>query len=138
VPTKLATDRRQDGRRASDTRLSAAKRGYDRQWRKARETFLKGNPLCVQCLAEGDTTLASVVDHVVPHRGIHDLMWDPSNWQPLCTRCHNRKTGRETWAPRDVGGSKSLYPLRCGPPGSAHFSREGKGVQDAFGGFKVG
>ncbi|WP_338153338.1 hypothetical protein [Pseudophaeobacter leonis] len=25
------------------------------------------------------------------HRGDMRLFWDRSNWQPLCTSCHNRR-----------------------------------------------
>ena len=40
-------------------------------------------------------TAATVVDHVIPHRGDSHLMWDESNWQALCKSCHDRKTGSE-------------------------------------------
>jgi 5-methylcytosine-specific restriction protein A len=55
---------------------------------------LKLNPLCVTCSAEGRTTPAKVVDHRVPHRGDKDLFWNEGNWQPMCARCHNRKTAQ--------------------------------------------
>jgi 5-methylcytosine-specific restriction protein A len=32
---------------------------------------------------------ATVVDHVVPHRGSQRLFWDPRNWQPSCDWHHN-------------------------------------------------
>lgn len=75
------------------TRESAAARGYGSQWQTARSRFLKQNPLCVQCRIDGKLTPATVVDHVVPHRGDKTLFWDQSNWQPLCATCHNKKTG---------------------------------------------
>ena len=31
-------------------RASSNKRGYNRQWQKARARYLKAHPLCVQCL----------------------------------------------------------------------------------------
>lgn len=37
-------------------------------------------------------TRATVVDHVVPHRGSKRLFWDHNNWQALCTPHHNQKT----------------------------------------------
>ena len=73
---------------------SAASRGYDRKWREARDAFLRRHPLCVLCQAEGRLTPATVVDHVIPHRGDMKLFWDVSNWQALCRECHDRKTGR--------------------------------------------
>lgn len=81
------------------TRKTAHERGYNHQWRVARLAFLAENPLCVECLRQGITTLANVVDHIIPHKGNKVLFWDKSNWQPLCTPCHNRKTATE-----DMGG----------------------------------
>ena len=74
-------------------RGSAAERGYDAKWRRARKLFLQRHPLCANCLSQGIVTPATVVDHIVPHRGDHRLFWDEQNWQPLCKACHDRKTG---------------------------------------------
>lgn len=78
-------------------RPHATARGYDNAWSKARAAFLRKHPLC-QCddCAEGRKRLrlATVVDHIVPHRGDMTLFWDSSNWQTLAKRCHDRKTGR--------------------------------------------
>ena len=76
-------------------RGNAAERGYDGKWRAARDRYLRRNPLCVQCLKEGVITPATVVDHVVPHRGNQTLFWDEHNWQALCKNCHDQKTGHE-------------------------------------------
>ncbi|MEE1110357.1 MAG: HNH endonuclease signature motif containing protein, partial [Lachnospiraceae bacterium] len=51
--------------------------------------------LCEECLKEGRYVKATVVDHVVPHRGDPTLFWDRSNWRGLCKSCHDKKTGRE-------------------------------------------
>ena len=75
-------------------RPSAGKRGYDGRWRKRSKLFLKARPLCESCLEQNELTPATVVDHIIPHRGEPALMWSESNWQPLCKRCHDRKTGR--------------------------------------------
>lgn len=74
-------------------RGSAAFRGYDRKWQAARKAFLEKNPLCATCMRAGRLTPATVVDHIVPHRGDARLFWDEDNWQPLCKSCHDRKTG---------------------------------------------
>lgn len=74
---------------------SAAERGYDHKWRKARRLFLMANPLCVICQAQGRVTPANTVDHIIPHRGDKIAFWDESNWQALCAPCHNRKTQEE-------------------------------------------
>ena len=76
-------------------RPSAARRGYGRRWRIASRAYLDENPLCRSCGAGGRTTAAEVVDHRKPHRGDSGLFWDRENWQPLCKRCHDRKTATE-------------------------------------------
>ena len=74
-------------------RGGAEARGYDSRWRKARAAFLQRNPLCNECMKHGRLTPATVVDHVIPHRGDQKLFWDEGNWQALCKSCHDRKTG---------------------------------------------
>nr|DAY20651.1 MAG TPA: HNH endonuclease [Caudoviricetes sp.] len=74
-------------------RGGAAERGYDGRWRKARIAFLQRNPLCVECMRKGVLTPATVVDHIIPHRGDKELFWNEENWQALCKSCHDRKTG---------------------------------------------
>lgn len=73
-------------------RTSATSRGYDSRWRTASKRYLKSNPLCVHCIKENKMVKATVVDHIVPHRGDKALFWDESNWQSLCKRCHDVKT----------------------------------------------
>ena len=74
---------------------SASDRGYGAAWQKARKQFLHTHPLCVECQKEGRYVKATVVDHIVPHRGDQKLFWDRNNWQALCKRCHDRKTMTE-------------------------------------------
>lgn len=57
--------------------------------------FLAQHLWCVECERGGRLTPATVVDHVIPHKGDRRLFWDMSNWQALCVRCHNSKTARE-------------------------------------------
>jgi len=85
----------QEHQRYDQHRESAAKRGYDHKWRQARITYLKRNPLCVQCMKEGKVVAATVVDHIIAHKGNQRLFWDKSNWQPLCKLHHDQKTVRE-------------------------------------------
>jgi 5-methylcytosine-specific restriction protein A len=85
----------QGHKRYDNKRGTAAQRGYDRRWRKARIAFLRRNPLCVQCKQEGRLTPATVVDHVIPHKGNRELFWAEDNWQALCASCHSAKTARE-------------------------------------------
>ena len=70
----------------------AAKRGYNRRCQKARKSDLEAHPLCVQCAKQGKYVRATVVDHIIPHRGDQKLFWDQNNWQALCKNCHDKKT----------------------------------------------
>ena len=80
-------------RQASDKlRGNSAERGYTWRWRKASKAFLAANPSCVECLQQHIATPATVVDHIVPHRGDDELFWQESNWQPLCKPHHDAKT----------------------------------------------
>lgn len=78
-------------------RKSAASRGYNSRWQKARRLFLQKpeNVFCVECKKQGILKRAIVVDHIVPHRGNQKLFWDESNWQALCKTCHDKKTMTE-------------------------------------------
>ena len=73
-------------------RGTAHERGYSYAWQKAREGFLRKHPLCVAHEKKGYVVAATVVDHVIPHKGDKDLFWDRDNWQSLCKKCHDRKT----------------------------------------------
>ena len=100
-------------------RASAHKRGYTSKWQRRSKQFLKKHPLCVKCKQNGKLTPATVVDHIVPHRGNEELMWSESNWQPLCKHCHDKKTGKDDktptysynfWRPRGVWISTAKPP----------------------------
>jgi 5-methylcytosine-specific restriction enzyme A len=77
------------------SRQSSAQRGYGHRWRKARLTFLTNHPLCASCQRIGRITSATLVDHIIPHRGDQRLFWDVKNWQSLCARCHSSIKQRE-------------------------------------------
>lgn len=62
---------------------------YDGRWQRARATYLTAHPLCVLCQQMGRIVAATVVDHIVPHRGDQALFWDRANWQSLCKSCHD-------------------------------------------------
>ncbi len=81
--------------RVPDARESANKRGYNSRWQRARKMFLARHPLCAECERNGRLTAATVVDHIIPHKGDQALFWDENNWQPLCKQCHDRKTVQE-------------------------------------------
>lgn len=106
--------------RADARRPNAGDRGYSSEWRKARAEFLEAHPTCCKCGAP-----ATVVDHVVAHKGDQGLFWARSNWAPMCKPCHDRKTATQDGAfkPRPGGaGSRSSGGAMTGMGG--FFPRE--------------
>ena len=74
---------------------AASARGYGKAWQRESRRFLQAHPLCVRCAEQGRYVKATVVDHIIPHRGDRNLFWDRNNWQALCKPCHDRKTFSE-------------------------------------------
>ena len=61
---------------------------YGRSWAKIRAAFLRANPLCDLCRADGIVRPAEMVHHKrkLTDGGSND--W--SNLQPLCQSCHSK------------------------------------------------
>lgn len=76
-------------------RESSTQRGYGYAWQKARAGYLRNHPLCRRHQEKGQLVAATLVDHIVPHKGDKALFWDKTNWQPLCDSCHSEKTASE-------------------------------------------
>jgi 5-methylcytosine-specific restriction endonuclease McrA len=80
-------------------RPSAAERGYDKDWHKLRNAFIREHPEC-RCGAP-----AQVVDHITSIKADPSRRLDPSNLESLCHACHNKKGrrhdgtlhGRQPW-----------------------------------------
>lgn len=60
---------------------------YDSDWEKYRLQFLQLNNKCYCC-----GKVATVVDHVTPHKGDPWVFWKEDNYIPLCAKCHNTIT----------------------------------------------
>lgn len=88
-PCQIASTRARNARHDAN-RPTAAQRGYNHEWRKARAAFLALHPSCACCFAP-----ATVVDHIIPHRGDDALFWNRQNWQALCESCHNGQKQRK-------------------------------------------
>ncbi|MEM6560026.1 MAG: HNH endonuclease signature motif containing protein [Planctomycetota bacterium] len=85
MPTKAKTARQRRGTPA-EARPTAARRGYDRQWRKLRDAHLKQHPLCTFC-----GHAAAAADHIKPlSQGGERL--DPDNCRSVCNPCHAKLT----------------------------------------------
>ena len=94
-----------------DTRESSAKRGYGSRWQKARAGFLRSHPLCADHQKRGHIVEATVVDHIVPHRGDYELFWSRGNWQSLCKTCHDSAKQRIEKGGAVTGCDLSGLPL---------------------------
>jgi 5-methylcytosine-specific restriction protein A len=72
----------------------------DKRWRGRhglRAQVLAQQPLCTICLEQHRVTLATVVDHRIPHRGDERLAFDIDNLRPLCAFHHGQITADATW-----------------------------------------
>ena len=90
-------------REHDERRGSSSSRGYNYQWQKARDQFLRENPICVEHAKLGRPVPAEVVDHIVAPKlkearesgdakriaEANRLFWSRSNWQPMCKFCHD-------------------------------------------------
>lgn len=64
-------------------------------WKALRAHHLSANPLCVMCTQAGKTAAATVVDHVIPHKGDEGLFFDARNLQSLCKTHHDSSKQRQ-------------------------------------------
>lgn len=111
-------------REREQARGSARERGYNARWERARKVYLATNPLCHAHERQGLTELATVVDHIRPHRGDQALFWNAAeNWQGLCSQHHGIKGARERGvAPCHAHGEATatvsgiLTCMDCGQP----------------------
>lgn len=83
---------------------SRHKRGYGVAWDRLRRVILKrDNNLCQcdHCKAEGRTTIATEVDHIISRARATAMGWsesrieDEANLQAINSDCHTRKTIEE-------------------------------------------
>jgi len=76
-------------------RDNAHQRGYNSSWRRIRDLFLKGNPLCVVCLLSKRVKVAVLVHHKDrnPKNNDHD------NLVALCIDCHAKEHGKDSSKP---------------------------------------
>jgi 5-methylcytosine-specific restriction protein A len=102
--------RRTAARHRADSRPSARKRGYDREWQKLRAKHLRDNPACIVCGAK-----ATTVDHIRTVKERPELRLDPLNLKSMCASCHSRKTAKEDGG---FGRTKKRGPLKAVPGGA--------------------
>jgi 5-methylcytosine-specific restriction protein A len=84
---------------------------YDlKEWTALRKHQLNTSPLCHYCTTAGKITPATVVDHIVPHKGNKDLFRDPDNLQSLCKLCHDSAKAKEEIEGAPIGCDASGVP----------------------------
>lgn len=59
------------------------------RWVRRAKAQLRIEPLCRMCAARGVTTVATVADHIEPHRGDWNEFW-LGPLQSLCKPCHDK------------------------------------------------
>ena len=64
------------------------------RWRRHPKHQLQREPWCRLCRARGETTVATVADHIHPHHGDVNQFWC-GELQSLCRPCHD---GRKRFA----------------------------------------
>lgn len=79
----LPTYRLITGHRAIAIKIYSSKR-----WKNLKKLIINNNPICNLCRSE----LATEIDHIKPIKTNPELAYSISNLQPLCKRCHSRKT----------------------------------------------
>lgn len=81
------------------------------RWQRLREHVLTHSPLCHYCQRAGEVEPATVVDHIVPHKGDEVLFWDEANLQPLCKKCHDSDKQREERGQTVIRFGADGYPI---------------------------
>ena len=77
------------------------------------------------CARDGRITEATVVDHIIPHKGDDNLRWDETNLQSLCQPHHDstkqqiEKRGYSTEVGADGWPTNSRHPVNRRPRGHA-------------------
>ena len=76
---------------------------HSSQWRKLRNSYIKNNPLCIECKKEGKLTPTEIIDHIKPinpengwdlQDGKYPNPMDISNLQSLCKKHHYSKMAK--------------------------------------------
>src|SRR5699024_7520948 len=61
----------------------------------AKQTKLRDDYLCQECLSHGLYVQGNIAEHITPVKQDWGKRWDMSNTQTLCISCHNKKTAKE-------------------------------------------
>ena len=84
-----------------------------KRWRALRQKILTSDPYCRMPTCH---KIASVVDHIIPHRGDLTLFYDEDNLQPLCKTCHDSHKQRDERRGYSGDVDKSGWPSDAAHP----------------------
>ena len=97
VKRKPWTEKRVQHQRVKDMRWFY----NSRKWRKFSRDYKNKNPFCVQCEADGIVKQSEVTDHIETYEVCPDGFdldkLEEKYMQPLCKKCHDRKSGKEAY-----------------------------------------
>ncbi len=93
------------------------------RWQRVRRAQLSREPLCRLHRQLGMVVVATVADHVLPHRGDETLFWDETNLQSLCADCHSRHKQAQECTGSLAGCDASGQPIDP----SHHWNSRGAG-----------
>lgn len=79
-------------------------------WKAIRERQLDAEPLCRRCKAKGFDVLATVVNHVIPHRGDWERFIS-GPFESLCKPCHDGEVQAEEKAAGRLEAARRSRPL---------------------------
>lgn len=80
-------------------------------WYRLRHAQITKQPLCEYCEAQGYLTPATVVDHIIAHKGDEILFHDPENLRSLCKKHHDATKQKEEKNRVIIGGDKDGLPI---------------------------
>ena len=63
---------------------------YGSAWNKVAANYRAKHPLCQPCMADGRTTAAKDVHHIVKVSDRPELVYDEDNLLSVCRACHKR------------------------------------------------
>jgi 5-methylcytosine-specific restriction protein A len=87
---------------------------YGRRWRKRRADQIRRYPFCKTCLELGVYTVATVADHIEPHRGDPVKFWHGA-LQSLCKPHHDRDKQLEEHGRPLLGVDEDGWPIEATP-----------------------
>jgi 5-methylcytosine-specific restriction protein A len=113
-------------------RPKTAARGYDADWKKLRDQFLREHPICEcdDCMASGAIVPSEVVDHRKPIAERPDLRLVWSNLRAMSKAHHDSHTAREQGFAKSSKGKPRFTDASGCPEGWGSDEQKGRGGEN--------